>query len=87
MNDYRLAENRIKELEQENQYFASESLKVVDDLKYLNGCVVRGRGSDINTDYMRANVFGYIQELEQQNAKLVKALNDIAAAALKEVQG
>ena len=74
MSEVKLLKDRIKELVQENQYFASESLKVVDDLKYLNGCVVRGRGSDINIDYMRANVFGYIQELEQQNAKLLEEL-------------
>jgi chromosome segregation ATPase len=61
------------ELLEENDQLKAEKLElaegVVDlmnDLKYLNGMVKRGRGSDIDTSNMNKNVFKYIQELEAE---------------------
>ena len=57
---------------------AQQALLVVEDLKYLNGCVKRGRGEDIDKNCPAKNVFEYIKELEQRAEK--------AEAQVAEVQ-
>lgn len=40
------------------------TLKLIADMDYLNGCVKRGRGSDIDADTPARNIFEYIKEIE-----------------------
>jgi len=48
-----------------NKELAQGILDMAEEIKYLNGCVKRGRGSDIYPDEPCRNVFNYILELEQ----------------------
>jgi len=61
---------------------AHMTMKVINDLKYLSGCVARGRGEDIDAAHPGRNVFEYIKEIEQKNAKLL----EMHTNALSEVE-
>jgi hypothetical protein len=54
-----------------DQEFAEIALRVVSQIKYVNGCVKRGRGSDIVPDEPFQNVFEYIKELEQKTKNII----------------
>jgi len=56
---------RIKEIEDMADW-GERTLKLIADMDYLNGCVKRGRGSDIVPDCPAQNVFEYIKELESK---------------------
>ena len=45
---------------------AENAVKLAEEVMYVNGCVKRGRGEDIEPEYPLKNVFEYIKELEQQ---------------------
>lgn len=45
---------------------AHMALGLVKDLQYLNGCVLRGRGEDIDDVRPGRNIFEYIKELEAE---------------------
>lgn len=67
---------RLKELANSsavNEELAKGILDMAKEIKYLNGCVQRGRGSDIYPDEPCRNVFNYILELEQAS-KVMESL-------------
>lgn len=53
--------------EKDTRDLAEGTLSLIGDLMYLNGCVKRGRGSDLYPDRPFKNVFEYIKELEGKN--------------------
>jgi len=55
--------NRIRNIEDMAEW-GRLTLKLVADIDYLNGCVKRGRGTDIDSDCPARNIFEYIKELE-----------------------
>jgi hypothetical protein len=46
------------------------ALQLVANMDYLNGCVARGRGEDIDPAHPGLNVFEYIKELESATTAL-----------------
>jgi hypothetical protein len=63
------------------------TLRLIDNIKYLNGCVKRGRGSDIDEQYPIRNIFEYIKELEGRVAthapRLQKASEEVRDPELR----
>jgi len=70
----------IRELEklvrrQELQQWGQLTLKLVSDIKYLNGCVKRGRGENFDDQLPAKNVFLYILELEAKVAAMIDGID------------
>lgn len=59
-------EAKIKDRDRDIEYFANGVLSLAKELRYLNGCVKRGRGEDIDPEHPGRNVFEYIKELESK---------------------
>ena len=66
IGDIRALEELSKRIrkEQDMRKWGELTLKLIEELRYLNGCVVRGRGRDIDPDKPFRNIFEYIKELE-----------------------
>jgi hypothetical protein len=43
-------------------------LQLIENVRYVNGCVARGNGSDLSENPLE-NVFEYIKQLEQENKR------------------
>jgi hypothetical protein len=70
LGDIRELERKAKRITdiEDMKAWAKLTLKLVANLDYLNGCVKRGRGSDIDPDCPARNIFEYIKELESRLA-------------------
>ena len=66
IGDIRELERKVKKVKSINDMaeWGRLTLKLIAEVRYLNGCVKRGRGSDIVADSPAQNVFEYIKELE-----------------------
>lgn len=74
LGDLRALERKVDEhRKNEAATIAHRALKVAKDLLYLNGCVARGRGTDIDPEYPGRNVFEYIKELEAKAGVVVSS--------------
>ena len=71
--------------DEDTRELAKGALSLASELLYLNGCVERGRGSDIYPDQPCRNVFEYIKELEvklKETASLVEDFHGCCDAQL-----
>jgi|LGVF01.2.fsa_nt_gb hypothetical protein len=81
IGSFRELERKAKEHNlNEASKIAQMALMLIQNLKYLSGCVVKGRGTDIDKEHPARNVFEYVKELEakaeQAEAQIAEAVRE-----------
>ena len=79
-------EYKNKQDKNEAATIAFMALDVAKDLMYLNGCVKRGKGEDIDSTYPGRNVFEYIKEIEAERDQLRKENEKLLWAKEEQLQ-